>query len=67
MLLLILAYDALVSAVVARTGVYHYRHIIFMVPAMAMLGGVLFSTWRRPWVHALLVLAVVAAAVQPIR
>ncbi|WP_298437703.1 hypothetical protein [Ottowia sp.] len=67
MLLLILVYDALVSAVVARTGVYHYRHIIFMVPAMAMLGGVLFSTWRRPWVHALLVLAVVAAAVQPIR
>jgi hypothetical protein len=62
---LVALYFLLVSAVVARSGVYHPRHILFMVPFLALLGGQVASGLRVRWVQAalaaLLVLSVVPA------
>lgn len=67
MMALLISYDALVAAVVARSGIYHYRHIIFMVPAMAMMAGTLLCGLRSPWMHALAGAIAIALATGPLQ
>lgn len=58
-------YFVLVAGVVARSGVYHPRHLLFMVPFMALVAGIVVSGLRaraaQALAAALLVLAVVPA------
>ena len=59
----VLLYFVLIAAVVSRSGVYHYRHIVFIVPFLALIAGCLLEGLHARWlqVATMVVLAATAA------
>jgi 4-amino-4-deoxy-L-arabinose transferase-like glycosyltransferase len=62
-----LIYFLLIAAVVARSGVYHYRHILFVVPFLALMVGVAASGLQVRAAQAVLAVLAVLAVVSPLR
>lgn len=62
---LMLAYLVLLGLMVSRSGIFHYRHLMFLMPALALLGGHLLSPIRPAQAVVTGLIALLAAMMSP--